>query len=157
MRIATKKLGDGFAFSEILIAILLFGLISLYLMQLFNFSNQGTMLVYYQHIAEKLAEEPIEFLRGTGYEGIIACEQNKFPEYKVDIWHSLADSNELTADDRPDAVSLFERKISLSPTVAEDTRGYLVRVVVRPVSTSSSFLQKRMEEVTCSAFILERP
>jgi len=135
----------GLALTEILLAILLTGLTTGGLFFVMSASSRNTVNAYHIYLAEQLAREPLEVLRCSGFNEISKKLDASIGEYQFNRWQRINPNVSESGIRRPVEAGLFERKLSAELIQHETTRGILLKVSVRPLSTTQKSLMSRCE------------
>lgn len=145
----------GWSLAEILLALLLTAMTTGGIFFVMSASSRNTMNAYHIYLAEQLAGEPLEVLRCTSFAEIAAKLDTGIGEYRFNRWQRIRPVTGRDIINRPPEAEQFERKISAELIQHENTRGILLKVFVRPLTTAQRGLISRCETIN-SGIIIER-
>ncbi len=133
-----RKKVAGFSITEVMLSVLILGLITVFIMQFIFASNRNARIIYLQHIAETMAQEPIEIFQAMGFAVIKKRLNEKFPELVLGKWQQISELCTVTGLIRPSAATLFERKIQISEIKTGCSEAYLIKVIVKSGKQNSA-------------------
>ena len=147
-----KSEQNGFLLPEILLAILILGLVSGSVFFMISASNRSSMNAWHKLLGEQICTEVIEVFRSIGYNRLSECHDQYIADYRLNEWQTVTPSSQNTGIERPDACRLFERKITMQLLEKDGINGILLKVSARLPNNSHED-----NEISCSAFLMERP
>jgi hypothetical protein len=143
----------GFLLTEALVAILVLGMVSGSIFFMVSASNRTTLDAYHQLLREQIAQEIIMVFRSIGYGRLSECHEQYIADYRLNEWQPVEARSKETGVTRPDACSIFERKITIQQLEKDGIRAILLRVAVRPQAGRND----SEHEIVSSALLVEQP
>lgn len=146
---------DAFSFTEVVLAAMILGLISVYIFTMIFESSRGTSNAYHQYLAEQIAREPLEVFRFIGCQKVLEHVGQQLADYRFNEWQKVEAHSKSTGIERPDEVTGFERKIMVTPITHADSKALLIQVIVRPRRGSLAF-GSGIEQLSRSTIIVSQ-
>ena len=143
----------GFLLTEALLAMLILGLVSSSVFFMISASNRNSMNAWHSLLGEQLCNETIEVFRSIGYNRLSDCHDQYIADYQLNEWQPVTAASKITGISRPEACSIFARKITMQLLEKDGINGILVKVSVKPLKSSGS----EDNQVSCSALLMEQP
>lgn len=147
-----KLTSSGFLLAEALLAILILAMISGSIFFMISASNRTTINAYHQFLGEQTGQEILEVFRSIGFSRLSECHEEHIADYQLNKWQQVEVVSKETGIERPDACTLFERKITMQLLEKDGTPGILLRVAVR--LTGNNFNER---EIISSTLLVEQP
>ena len=154
MQLATRA---GFSLIETMVAVLMLAIVSSGIFLFISGAGRSSMDSYYEFLALQACREPVEVFRCFGYDRVKKSGETRIADYEIDQWQVMSAYSDSSAIDRPEAIEMFERYISLNEIEYSGMKGLLVKVMVRPGANSAADRFVRRESVSFSSIIWEQP
>lgn len=157
------KSNKAFTLIEIVIAMGMLMVVVLSIFLLNQSANKSSMDAYYEMVAFSLAREPIEILRGFGYESVDKIYKNEISNpaakyFKIGSFKNI-ENDESLAIEYPIEAERFQRRVLLDKKTSSNGVNYIkISVTVAPKGlTPAEILIRKKDIVDLESSIMETP